>query len=221
MELIKIYNGRLVNARELHTFLEVKSRFNDWINNRIKKYSFEEGKAFTKILVKGTGGRNGYDFMLTLNMAKQLCMVENNEKGNEARQYFIKCEETLKELANNKRLEAFLKLEATKEKLLKNIENYGGTQSDYFQIDYAGRKVLFNGEPLEDEELPTLLLKGRDFATEVTNVNFKEGIDFEFLENINKRSHSEIRKIVIENTSQEPEKFKPEESIKKLKKGEE
>lgn len=102
-ELIQITTGGqgspVVSARELHEFLEVKSRFNDWIKNRINKYRFNEGADFitlTKILVSGG---NETDYALTLDMAKELAMVERNEKGKQARQYFIEKEKELNALA--------------------------------------------------------------------------------------------------------------------------
>lgn len=98
---IKVENGRqLVSARELHEFLEVKSRFNDWIKNRIEKYDFVDGDDYTKILVQCVRGQNEYDYAITLDMAKELCMVENNEKGKIARRYFIQCEKLTKQLAS-------------------------------------------------------------------------------------------------------------------------
>ena len=98
-ELIKITEKKgqqLVSARELHEFLEVNSRFNDWIGNRIRKYEFEEGNDYTKILVQCIRGQNEYDYAITIDMAKELSMVENNEKGKKARKYFIQCEKKLK-----------------------------------------------------------------------------------------------------------------------------
>lgn len=104
-ELIKITTNeegqQLVSARELHGFLEVKSRFNDWIKNRIEKYGFKENIDYTKILVQCIRGQNEYDFALVLDMAKELSMVENNEKGRQARQYFIACEKKLKQLTTD------------------------------------------------------------------------------------------------------------------------
>lgn len=98
-ELIKIRenNGQqLVNARELHQFLNSKQEFANWIRNRIEKYSFEEGKDFLIILSKSQGGRPSIDYGLTLDMAKELGMVENNEKGRQARRYFIAMEKKAK-----------------------------------------------------------------------------------------------------------------------------
>ncbi|WP_375621792.1 antA/AntB antirepressor family protein [Bartonella sp. AA97HXZ] len=107
-----------VNARELYTFLEVNSNFRDWIKNRIKEYGFLENKdfiSFAKILakpnasqenqdfvsftqkrVKPKGGRPSTEYHITLDMAKELSMVERNEKGRQARRYFIECEKKLK-----------------------------------------------------------------------------------------------------------------------------
>ncbi|MGL5714705.1 MAG: antA/AntB antirepressor family protein [Paraclostridium sp.] len=105
MELIKIKNENginLVSARDLHEFLEVKSRFNDWIENRIEKYEFIKNSDYTKILVECNRGQNKYDYILKLDMAKELSMVENNEKGRQARRYFIECENKLKQVLNDK-----------------------------------------------------------------------------------------------------------------------
>jgi len=87
------------NARDLHKFLEVQHRFNDWINNRIEEYGFEEGKdyiGFTENLVKPQGGRPAKEYAISLDMAKELSMVERTEKGKQARQYFIECERRAK-----------------------------------------------------------------------------------------------------------------------------
>jgi phage anti-repressor protein len=89
-----------VSARDLHEKLQVKSRFNDWINNRVKKYGFVENEDFvwvTKNLVthreNGQKGVSEYkDCIVTLDMAKELAMVENNEIGRTVRRYFIKVE---------------------------------------------------------------------------------------------------------------------------------
>ena len=102
--LIEVFTGKinsqktnLVDARTLHAFLQVTSRFNDWINNRVKEYQFIENTDFiliTKNLVTKIhgGDRRSKDYHLTLDMAKELSMVERTEKGREARRYFIECE---------------------------------------------------------------------------------------------------------------------------------
>jgi anti-repressor protein len=97
-ELIKIQehnNQMLVDARELHAFLGSKQDFSNWIRNRIEKYGFIEGQDFTsfnKIIEREKGGTTRIEYALTTDMAKELCMIENNEKGKVARQYFIQKE---------------------------------------------------------------------------------------------------------------------------------
>ena len=84
-----------VNAEELHKFLEVRSKFADWIKNRISEYDFVENQdfvSFSENLEKPQGGRPSQEYYISLDMAKELSMVERNEKGREARKYFIECE---------------------------------------------------------------------------------------------------------------------------------
>ena len=96
--LIKITesNGqRAVNARDLHQFLGVKTQFKDWINRRIEEYQFIKGQDF-EVLLKNeqnsSGGRPAKEYALSLDMAKELSMVERTERGREARRYFIEME---------------------------------------------------------------------------------------------------------------------------------
>ena len=102
-ELIKIseYNGkRAVNARELHQFLESKQDFSNWIKNRIEKYDFVENQdycSFNKIIEREIGATSRIEYALSVDMAKELSMVENNEKGRLARKYFIECEKIARE----------------------------------------------------------------------------------------------------------------------------
>ncbi|WCD79146.1 antA/AntB antirepressor family protein [Pseudomonas sp. TUM22785] len=90
---------RLVDARSLHRFLQVDARFNDWIARRIGEYEFQDGRDFYSLLSKSNGGRPSREFHVTLDMAKELAMVERNEKGRQARRYFIECEKRLHQLA--------------------------------------------------------------------------------------------------------------------------
>lgn len=93
-ELIKVtYNNDrpAVSARELHDFLEVKTAYKDWFP-RMCEYGFTEGEDFCSFLSESTGGRPAQDAILTIDMAKELCMIQRNEKGKQARQYFIQIE---------------------------------------------------------------------------------------------------------------------------------
>ena len=93
-----------VNARELHAFLEVRSKFADWIKNRIEQYDFVENQDFLvvtekKVTMTDAGEKATLikEYYITLDMAKELAMVERTEKGKQARQYFIECERKLRE----------------------------------------------------------------------------------------------------------------------------
>lgn len=100
-ELIKITTNeegkQLVSARELHEFLGVRSKYSDWVKNRIKKYEFVENVDYTTVSKILESGGKEYEHVITTEMAKELSMVENNDKGSKARKYFIDCEKQLKE----------------------------------------------------------------------------------------------------------------------------
>ena len=90
-----------VNARDLHAFLEVGKDFSTWIKGRIQQYGFVENQDFVCFPILGSknldgrGGHNRKDYHLTLDMAKELAMVERTPKGRQARRYFIECEKAL------------------------------------------------------------------------------------------------------------------------------
>ena len=107
-ELIKLQSQTIngndvetVSARELHEFLGNGDMFANWIKHRVEKYGFVENQDFVSFLVatkKPNGGRPSQEYFITLDMAKQLAMVENNEKGMQVRKYFIECEKKLREV---------------------------------------------------------------------------------------------------------------------------
>lgn len=114
LSLVPVFTGtinsqsvQLCDARTLHTFMVVLRDFSNWIKGRIRKFGFVEGvdylltKSGEQVLDFGSpdlanqkrgGDRRSVDYHLTLDMAKELAMVENNAKGREARRYFIDCE---------------------------------------------------------------------------------------------------------------------------------
>jgi len=99
-ELIKITQNNegnnVVDARELHVFLEVKSKFATWISNRINKFGFVENQDFIPFSKNLENGGRSKEYAITINMAKELAMVENNEKGKQARRYFIEAEKAVR-----------------------------------------------------------------------------------------------------------------------------
>lgn len=87
-----------VDGRTLHSVLGVRRDFSNWIKGRISKYGFVQGQdfeVFAKTGENSEGGRPSQEYRCTLGMGKELCMVENNEKGRVARRYFIECERRL------------------------------------------------------------------------------------------------------------------------------
>ena len=102
-ELIKIHENKTVSARELHEFLEIKTKFSMWFS-RMKEYGFSENIDYARVSQKCAtlgGVQEVVDYAISINMAKEISMIQRNEKGREARKYFIACENKLKEIANN------------------------------------------------------------------------------------------------------------------------
>ena len=99
--LVPVFSGSfntqtelLCNARDLHKALQVGRKFATWITERIKEYGFVENQDFIAISQnREIGfGRGKNDYHITLNMAKELAMVEKTEVGRQVRKYFIQCE---------------------------------------------------------------------------------------------------------------------------------
>jgi len=80
-----------ISGRELHTFLEAGTEYRHWFP-RMCDYGFSEGEDFRSFLTESSGGRPAEDHMLSLDMAKEICMLQRTEKGKEARTYFLDLE---------------------------------------------------------------------------------------------------------------------------------
>ncbi len=89
-----------VDARRLHRELGVGKDFTNWIKGRISKYGFTENEDYKfspkRAKTSKQGGRPSSDYSLTLDMAKELSMVENNETGRVSRKYFIAVDKAFK-----------------------------------------------------------------------------------------------------------------------------
>lgn len=101
-ELIRIDENNKVDGRELHDFLQVGTAYKDWFP-RMVEYGFVEGVDFNSLKieqVRQEGGRQVcreiLTHVLTISMAKELCMIQRTERGKQARLYFIECEKRLK-----------------------------------------------------------------------------------------------------------------------------
>lgn len=101
-DLVAVYitstGEKVVYGSELHQVLEVKSKFADWIKNRLNDCEAtenEEFQSFSKILEKG--GRPQTEYIIKLDTAKEMAMLERNEKGKQVRRYFIQVERKYKQ----------------------------------------------------------------------------------------------------------------------------
>lgn len=193
-ELIKINENQIsdetvdtVSARELHEFLGVGTRYNDWFSRRTKDYGFTENIDYVCLIQKRvtqtSEGKEGAAVeqvhYITLNMAKELAMVERNDKGREARRYLIECEKQLKMLKTPSNyieaLEALLLSEKEKQSLERTIQ---------FQdkiIEKQKPKVTYHDIVLSCSDLLTTTQVAKDFGIRGQKLNKilnEEGIQY-------------------------------------------
>ncbi|EAH8106545.1 phage antirepressor Ant [Campylobacter coli] len=180
---IQIYNDKTIgaeinsaNAREIFQFLNSEQEYANWIKNRISHYNFIENQDYIIELVY-TKGRPRKDYYVTLDMAKELCMVENNEKGRQARRYFIECEKRLKNLEQEKMQKlAFRQSLGYKSQLKQQKEHYEN-KIKALQYDLEHKNELSFKRKLSKEELLELRkILARDYGM----ICIKEW-EFEFL----------------------------------------
>ncbi|HHT6923916.1 antA/AntB antirepressor family protein [Campylobacter coli] len=153
-----------VNAREIYKYIKITSNFAEWINRRINHYNFIENQDYIIELVY-TKGRPRKEYYVTLDMAKELCMVENNEKGRQARRYFIECEKRLKNLeAEQMQKLAFRQSLGYKSQLKQQKEKYEN-KIKALQYDLENKKELSFKRKLSKEELLELRkILARDYG---------------------------------------------------------
>ncbi|EKO0373047.1 antA/AntB antirepressor family protein [Campylobacter coli] len=180
---IQIYNDKTIgaeinsaNAREIFYYLNSLQDYSNWIKNRISHYDFIENQDYIIELVY-TKGRPRKEYYVTLDMAKELCMVENNEKGRQARRYFIECEKRLKNLEQEKMQKlAFHQSLGYKSQLKQQKEHYEN-KIKALQYDLEKKKELSFKRKLSKEELLELRkILARDYGM----ICIKEW-EFEFL----------------------------------------
>lgn len=169
-ELLKIEinenQEQVVSGRLLHQFLEIKERYTQWFNRMIN-YGFVENVDYFPVSEKTeSGGASGFkviqNHILKLSMAKELCMLARNEKGKQARLYFIKCEEAWnspQSIMNRAVILANAQLKLANEKVLQlTAENeVMKPKADYFD-ELVDRNTLTNFR-----ETAKLLHKGQKF----------------------------------------------------------
>ena len=163
MELIKIIEreGRqLVSGRELHEFLEIRTKYKDWFR-RMVEYGFEEEIDFIRVAQKRATNNlknpvtTVIDHAISIDMAKEISMIQRTEKGKIARQYFINCEKKLKEVKKLSPMELmelqFIALKEQKEKIIQVENKVDKLEEDMplFQIDCKEIQALVRKKGIE------------------------------------------------------------------------
>lgn len=163
MELIKIIEreGRqLVSGRELHEFLEIGTKYKDWFP-RMVEYGFEEEIDFIRVAQKRATNNlknpvtTVIDHAISIDMAKEISMIQRTEKGKAARQYFINCEKKLKEVKKLSPMELmelqFKALKEQKEKIAQVENRVYKLEEDMplFQIDCKEIQALVRKKGIE------------------------------------------------------------------------
>ena len=184
-----------VNARDIHSYLEVKTRFNDWINRAISKYDFKENIDFYSFLSK-TSGRPEKEYIVTMDMAKELAMLENNPKGKETRKYFINCE---KELQKSSPYAALQEIAAFQKRQLEQMQGIGDILINQ-QVQMSNLANIVTNlskqnlcDVAQNEQSNKKVIKNK----ETMNIDFKISRDFTDFYDLN-YIEVEILKVLIE-----------------------
>lgn len=157
MNIIKIEDKEInnsvvqtVNARDLHTWLESKQDFSTWIKGRIEKYDFVDNEDFVRFHKKmEANNATMIEYHLTISMAKELSMVENNDKGKEARKYFIECE---KRALNDRPVMTQAEIVLANAQRLVDIEREQNKQKyPMYLLDYRNTMVVVSGYSVEND----------------------------------------------------------------------
>lgn len=128
----------VVDSRVLHKQLMVRSQHADWLRRRIDNYGFEEGKDFYSEMSESTGGRRAKTFLITLDMAKELSMLENSDIGRNVRKYFISRDSELRSIETH-RLAGILTRKSLTDEIKDTGENermHGHGFSTYTRLAY-------------------------------------------------------------------------------------
>ena len=136
-----------VNARELHEFLENGDKFATWIVDRINQFGFLENQDFVTFSENSEKCRPRKEYALSLDMAKELCLVERNEKGKQARQYFIECERVAQQkLTAQPALPSYSEaLRQLADQIDHNKELQEKIEQDKPKVEYCDQIVADNG----------------------------------------------------------------------------
>ena len=173
-ELIKVVTNeqgqKLVSGRELHEVLEVKTPFKQWIDRMIA-YGFQENVDFTTINIfvqreNSNLGNNKTDYILTLDMAKHIAMVQRTEIGMKVRNYFLECEKAV----IHQKLDSYM-IDNPVERAKRWIEEEEQRQALALELKEAQPKVEYYDTVLQADKLVTVTAIAKDLGMSARDLN--------------------------------------------------
>ena len=187
-----------VNARDIHNYLQVNSKFADWIKRAIVKYDFKENIDYVCFLKNEKAGNNAIsrEYIVTMDMAKELAMLENNPKGRETRKYFINCEKELQKSSPYAALQEIATFQKRQLEQLQDIKDILINQQ--VQISNLANIVVNLSKQnscdiTQNEQSNKKVIKNK----ETINIDFKISRDFTDFYDLN-YIELEILKVLIE-----------------------
>ena len=155
-DIVPIYENnkgeKLINARELHEKLGNKRQFANWIKQRIEQYKFEQSKDYIRFnnFVKGDengfGNRTTIEYYLTIDTAKEICMIENNDIGRNIRRYFIEVEKRYRSIIESPQ-NIFDVMRIALDQIEQNEKRLGLVENETKENKY---KIKQNSEEIEE-----------------------------------------------------------------------
>lgn len=189
-----------MSLRELHEKLGIKTQFTKWAI-RMFEYGFEENIDYIPVSQKRLtvqGNETTFtDYIVTINMAKEICMIQRSDIGREFRKYFIECEKQLKEIVQkpllSKEDELLISIAkaTTKETQMIAVGEYGRYKEEQVrekevkplqeENKILAPKADYTDRVLQAEGLITITLIAKDFglsARKLNDILNKEGIQY-------------------------------------------
>lgn len=173
-ELVPVYetstDEKVVYGSELHSVLEVKSNYRDWIRNRLSDCEAVENEDYEAAKILAPSGQTKIDHIIKLDTAKEMAMLERNDKGKQVRRYFIRIEKKYKEQLKPKVPQTYLEalkelvaVEEEKEKLLLELD----LSKDWYSIK---RVAALNGVSWKTFDWRKLKQVGEQMGYEVRKI---------------------------------------------------
>ena len=177
MKPYKIFEKKFVDARELYTFLEVKSEFYNWIKTAISNLKLKEGLDYL-YLDPNTQQNAKCDliqYKLLSNKAKHIAMMEETQKGKEVRQYFSDIAD-LYSFCQKKKEKDPDYIYTEQEELQFNFHKLGVDELEFYELDLDGEKLFLKNDQLLASSFQDFIQKAKDLAAYMSNLTFEGGV---------------------------------------------